>query len=330
MSKLTGSDIGKSSASRDLRRADDRLVTSFRISRQMRPFVRRLRMRIKDFDLTDPARASQFASSVEEMRGILAKKKIPDAKIKHGIDETLAVAADHRLEDMRLRDNQRDRARSADRVKKLIERLTQLAQAIGKLPPVARNKLNAIVVSHGGQYFDTETFGMIMQDIAATLPKLAPTKHAGDAFDIIDQPVAGVTRTSPPEIVELWETMAAETRRQVEQKIRHSVTKRSAIEFLRQLAVMLGRFLPEAKSGRLPSIQRHYAERVGKIWQTLGLTVGLAYNGIRGKSIESSFQRYCRFALAAVGDASQISGRQVRRIKNEPRKKTDSTYKHLR
>jgi hypothetical protein len=330
MMKVTGPDIGKSSSSGDQMHTDDRLVETFAISKKMRPFVRRMRMRIKDFDLTDPAMASQFASSVEEMRAVLAKKKIPDAKIKHAIDETVAAAADHRLQDMRLRDSQRDRVRSAHSVEKLIEDLTQLAQTIGKLPPVARNKLNAIVAGHTAQYFDTETIAAIVCDIAGTLPKLAPTKRARDAFDIIDQPMAGVNRSSPPKIVELWETMPAETRRQVEQKIRHSVAKRSATEFLRQLVVMLGRFLPQAKLGRLPTIQRHYAERVGKIWQALGLRVGRAYDGIGAKSIESNFQRYCRFALAAVGDESQISGRQVRQVKSDLPKKADSTYKRVK
>ena len=31
--------------------------------------------------------------------------------------------------------------------------------------------------------------------------------------DVIDKPIAGVIRTSPLKLIELWETMSAETRR---------------------------------------------------------------------------------------------------------------------
>ena len=69
--------MSKQPSSGDQKRADDRLVKAFRVSKKMRPFASRMRMRIDSLDLTDPARASQFARSREEMRSILAKKKIP-------------------------------------------------------------------------------------------------------------------------------------------------------------------------------------------------------------------------------------------------------------
>jgi hypothetical protein len=310
-------------------RANDRLVKPLRISRKMRPFVVRMRLGAKDLDLSDPTTASQFEGNRQEMRGILAAAKIPSAKMKHAIEQTLDAAVDHRLQGMRQEDRRRDRLRSKDSVERLIERLTALTAAIAKLPPTAKKKLNAIVVSHTEQFFDTETFAATTNDIAAALPKLEPRKRGQDAFDVIDQPIPGITRTAPPEIIELWETMSAGTRQQIELKIRRSVPKKSAIKFLRQLVLLLNRFSPRSKAGRR-TIQRQYIERVGKVWQGLGLRIGRAYDGINDKSVESRFQRYCRLALAAVGDNSQISGRQTVVVNKDLRKKSDSRAKRLK
>jgi hypothetical protein len=57
-------------------------------------------------------------------------------------------------------------------------------------------------------------------------------------------------------LIELWETMSAETRRGVEQAVRGSMAKRSTIKFLRRFVLLLDKFSPQAKLGRLPTIQR--------------------------------------------------------------------------
>jgi hypothetical protein len=301
--------------------ANGRLVKPLRLSKQMRPYVERMRLGTKDLDLSGPTTASQFERNRQDMRRILVAAKIPGAKIRPAIEMTLHAAVDHRLQGMRQDDRRRDRLRSKDAVEKLIKRLTELAAAITKLPPTAKKRLNTIVARHTEEYFDTETFAAIITDIAAALPMLAPRKRAQDAFDVIDQPIAGIVRTAPPEIIELWETMSAETRQQIEQKLRRSLAKKSAIEFLPQLARLLERFLPQSKAGRPRTIQRQYVERVGKIWRSLGLRVGRAYDGSKGRSVESRFQRYCGLALTAVGDSSQISGRQIVVVRNDLRKK---------
>jgi hypothetical protein len=305
----------------DRDRAGDRLVKAFRVSKQMRPFARRMRMRVDDLDLTDPAKASQFESSGEEMGNILAKKKISDAKAKHAIALTLAAAADHQLQSLRQSDSQRDRVRSAGDVGKLIARLEELVDAIAKLPPGSKKKLNSIVADHAEQFFDTETFAAMIQGIADALVKLAPKRRALDALNVIEQPIAGVIQTSPPELIELWETMPAATRRGVEQAVRGPTAKRSAIKFLRRLVMLLDKFSPQAKLGRLPTVQRHYIERVSKIWRALGLRIGRAYDGMNSRSVESSFQRFARLALVAVGDDSVISRRQIAK----PKKHAGST-----
>jgi hypothetical protein len=310
-------------------RANDRPAKPLPVSRKMRPFVERMRLGANDLDLTDPTMASQFERNQQEMRGILAAAKIPSAKMKDAIEQTVDAAVDHRLQGMRQEDRRRDRLYAKDTVKKLIERLTELAAAIAKLPPTAKKRLNTIVASHTKEFFDTETFAAIINDIAVALPKLEPRRRGQDAFDVIDQPIVGIVRTAPPEIIDLWETMSAETRQHIEQKLRRSAAKKSAIEYFRQLVLLLQRFSPRSKAGRR-TIQRQYIERVGKVWQGLGLRIGRAYDGMKEKSVESRFQRYCRMALAAVGDNSQISGRQILAVNNDLRKKPDSRAKRIK
>ena len=276
-----------------------------------------MRIRVSDLDLSDPATASEFERSCEKMAGILAKKKIPEAKAKRAIAETLEVAADHQLQGLRQKDSQRDRVRSAGDVGRLIARLDELAEAIAKLPPVSKKKLNAIVAEYTAQFFDTETFSALIYALAAALPELGPKRRAQDVLNGIYQPVVGIVRTSPPELIELWESLSAETRRQVEKEVRALATKKSAVEFFRKLIDLLNRFLPQAKRGRLQTIQRRYIHRVGQIWARLGLKVGHAYDGFLGKNVESSFQRFARLALAAVGDDSVISRRQITKQKKK-------------
>jgi hypothetical protein len=316
-------------APKDQESANDRLVKPVRVSKQMRPYVKRIRLGTKDLDLGDPGTASQFERNRQEMTRILVAAKIPDAGIEHAIEQTLDAAVDHRLQGLRQEDRRRNRLRSKDSVGRLIERLSALAAAIAKLPPTAKKELNAIVAGHTEQFFDTETFAAIIHDITVALPMLAPRKHAQDAFDVIDQPIAGIARTAPPEIIELWETMSAETRQRIELKVRRSAAKKSAIKFLRQLDLLLKRFSPRSGAG-LRTIQRRYIGQVGKIWKSLGVRIGRAYDGTKGKSVESRFQRYCRLALAAVGDSSQISGRQIVIANNDLRKKFDSRAKPVK
>jgi hypothetical protein len=295
--------------------SEDRLVKRLRVSKKMRPFVRRMRMRLSELDHGDPATVSQFERSCEKMASILAKKKILEAKAKRAIAETLEAAVDHQLQGLRQKDGQRDRVRSAGDVGRLIARLEELAEAIVKLPPVSKKKLNAIVAEYAAQFFDTETFSALIYALADALPELEPKRRAQDVLKAVYQPVAGIVRTSPPELIELWESLCAETRRQVEREVRALATKKSAVEFFRKLIVLLNKFLPRAIRGRLQTIQSHYIHRVGEIWAKLELKVGQAYDGFQGKNVESSFQRFARLALAAVGDGSVISRRQITKQK---------------
>jgi hypothetical protein len=181
MTKPTGSDIQKSSSSREQERMHERLVTNFRVSKRMRPFVGRMRLRVKDFDRDDPARESEFTRCQKRMRAILAKKKIPIAEAKRAIDQTLEITADHQLQRLRHDDSRRDRLRSARNVRRLISRLRGLAAVIAKLPPVSKGRLNTIVAEHTAQFFDTETFTDLIRAIAGALAKLSPKRRAKEA-----------------------------------------------------------------------------------------------------------------------------------------------------
>jgi len=84
--------------------ANDRLVKSLRVLKRMRPYVKRMRLGIKDLDLSDPTTASQFERNLQEMKRVLAAAKIPSAKMKHALEQTLDAAVDHRLQGMRQED----------------------------------------------------------------------------------------------------------------------------------------------------------------------------------------------------------------------------------
>jgi len=294
--------------------ADDRLIKNFRISQKMRPFAHRMRLRLNDLDLTDPATANQFESACDEMRKILLKKKISEAKANRAIARTLEAAADHQLDRSR-----RDvaRKRSGD-VTKLVARLEQLAIAVSKLSPQSKGVLNKVVAKHTKDFFDTETFSALVYAVGDALPKLSPRRWADEAGTVIcdEVKVAGIVRTAPLELVTLWESMPSTTRIQVEQEVRRSPPCRSIAEFLRDLIALLEKFYPVSEAGRQRAIEYLFAQRAGRIWESLGLRIGRAFDGFyEGRSIDSSFQRFCNAALAAVGDRAKISGRQIVNLK---------------
>ena len=207
--------------------SDDRLVKSLRFSKKMRPFASRMRMRVGDLDLSDPATVSEFERCREIMRNILIKKKISRKDADGIIELTFEAVADHQLESLRRQRFVGDLERSKNDLSRLIKQLDHLANAISALPPISIGKLNKIIAKQNWQNFDTEMFFELMHVVQDALSVLSPTRAANKARSAIgetlrasrDPSVTQVERTAPPAITELWDIMPAETRTQVEADI---------------------------------------------------------------------------------------------------------------
>jgi hypothetical protein len=155
------------------------------------------------------------------------------------------------------------------------------------------------------------------------LPQIGPRRLADDILSLI-RPEPGETRRPP--IIDQWEAMPGTTRVKVEAML-GAKPSRSLVGWLNNVADLLEEEQPARKRGAPRSISRVFVSRIATIWRTLGLNPGLAYDFFlhpadddrigRGGRMESAFQRYCRAALTAVGDSTEISARQVANYKKE-------------
>jgi hypothetical protein len=301
-----------------------RLQKNLPIGKRMKPYIVRMRLRVGDFNITDLRRRQR------ELTDILIRQKIPQATAKSAVAKILNLAADHQLQCLRRDRYLEDLELAKEAIKRLVSQFDHLVQRLSKLSPKSRGELNKIMNDQDFRHFDTETFAELIHSILHALPKLSPACVAQEArLAIIEMlPQASddlasfvIIRTAPPAILDLWDSIPAETRTKVEEAIRSRSSCRSATDFFRYMATMLTKSSPQAKIGRRPSIERLFGQQVAKIWRGLGLHVGRAYNsGNRDQEpyhYPSTFQRFCQKALAVVGDNSRISGRQVLMLKRE-------------
>jgi len=209
-------------------------------------------------------------------------------------------------------------ARSHTTLDHLIRSLRELRSAIALLPTNSKGGLNKRVAGLIRRAeFDSETFIDFVETITATLPQIGPRRLADNIMSLI-HPELGEDRRPP--IIDQWETMPATTRVKVEGMVQANPS-RSLVRWLDSVADLLEREQPAGKRGAPRSISQVFVARIATIWRMLGLNAGLAYNFFlrpanddrigRGGRIESAFQRYCRAALTAVGDPTEISARQV-------------------
>jgi hypothetical protein len=294
------------------------LLSQFRISAAMRPYMLRVRLRGTDFDFgCEPEQAVAYTKCIREMRRILVeKRRIPATAAVRAILKSLEAAFDFQLADLRYRSLKTLEAQSHTTLDHLVRGLRQLSDAIAQLPPNSKGELSKRVVGIIGQArFDSEIFIEIVETITATLPQIGPRRLAHNILSLI-HPERGEAGRQP--IIDQWEAMPATTRVKVEGMVRPS---RSLVHWLDNVANLLERERPARKQGAPRSISQVFVSRIATIWQALGLNPGLAYNFFlhpanddrigRGGRVESAFQRYCRAALTAVGDPTEISARQV-------------------
>jgi hypothetical protein len=302
-----------------------RLVSQFRISAAMRPYVLRVRLRGSDFDFgSNPETAAAFTKCIREMRRTLVeKRRIPAIAADRAILKTLEAAVDFQLANLRYRSLKTMEAQSLDTLDRLIRGLRQLSDAITQLPPTSKGELNKRVFAIIGQApFDSEVFIEIVEAITAALPEVAPRRLADKVFSMI-HPEPGEGRRPP--IIDQWEAMPATTRMKVEGLMQQGKPSTSLVQWLNRLVDLLGRERPARKWGAPRSITQVFVSRTAAIWRTLGLNAGLAYDFFlhpatggeigRGGRVESGFQRYCRAALTAFGDPTEVSARQVANYK---------------
>jgi hypothetical protein len=310
------------------------MLKNFHLGKGMKPYVARARLRIKDFGITD------LEKSQTDMRKLLIRRRIPEHNAKWAIVRTLDVAADHQLERLRRERYLEDLALAKKNLDRLIKLLDQLVRVLSKLPPWSKGKLNKIMVGQDWRHFDTEAFADLIHAMMGALSKLFPACVAREALSIInegtlraseDHAVTQIVRTAPPAILDLWESIPAASRTQVEEGVRRLSSCRSATEFFRHLATMLAKPCPRQIMERPSAL---FAKRVATIWRGLNLHVGRAYfAGNRrdpASHYPSNFQRFCEEALAVIGDDSPVSGRQVEKLKLELQRKNDRLLKTLK
>ena len=248
----------------------------------------------------------------------MEKGRIPAIAADRAILKTLEAAFDFQLADLRYRFIKTIEVRSHDTLDDLIRGLRQLSDAIAQLPPTSKGELNKRVFAKiEGAPFDSETFIEVVETITASLPEIGPRRLADNIFSLIHPEPVGARR---PPIINQRETMPATTRVKVE-GMAQANPSRSLVPWLDDVANLLDRERPARKRGARRSITQVFVSRIAAIWRKLGLEPGLAYDFFlhpasgdqigRGGRVESRFQRYCRAALTAVGDPTEISARQV-------------------
>jgi hypothetical protein len=200
-----------------------RLQKNLPIGKRMKPYIVRMRLRVGDFNITDLRRRQR------ELTDILIRQKIPQATAKSAVAKILNLAADHQLQCLRRDRYLEDLELAKEAIKRLVSQFDHLVQRLSKLSPKSRGELNKIMNDQDFRHFDTETFAELIHSILHALPKLSPACVAQEArLAIIEMlPQASddlasfvIIRTAPPAILDLWDSIPAETRTKVEEAIR--------------------------------------------------------------------------------------------------------------
>jgi hypothetical protein len=317
-----------------------RLISRFRISAAMRPYVLRLRLRGLNFDFgLDVNAAAAYTDCINQMTEILARRRVSVAAGNKAVLATLEAAVHHQLSQIRFDHLQQMENHSLRALDQLISLLRELGSAITRLPPRTRGDLNrrlASILEPG--IFDTEVLIEVIESLAQSLREASPKRLVDDAYSIIHQPLPVFKDAKPlphpteqrrPLLIDLWESIPEVTRVKVERLMQKAGRMTSLSGWLILLADLLLQERPARKLDARRSQSQLFVWRVASIWRRLGLKPGLTYNFFlhppdhnrigRGGRVESGFQSYCRAGLAAFGDCSEISARQVENTKKRYR-----------
>jgi hypothetical protein len=264
--------------------------------------------------LKAPPRASK-SKSARLMFDILAKKKVAITKATDAIRETLDAAANAGYAALRQKNSRQSREQGRDLIDELNSKLNAFAGAISKLPPNSKSKLNrrmADVMMSG--VFDTEIFIELVDCLAACLPQLFPKKLADDALLLL---LAETSPEAKSPIVGLWEAIPSKTRSRVERELESRLPMRG-VALLRLIPELLDNHRLVPRLGAPTSPKAEFVIELDRIWRSLGLTSGRQYDAAGGAGHKSSpFQQFGDAALAAVGNESRISDRQVDNLKRK-------------
>jgi hypothetical protein len=289
-------------------------------------------LRIADWSAGRTARGEGVAGVVAPRiaRSVAAdcQKKIPERSARLAVSEALNIATNYSLAPSRRAENI-DRLRGATgRLDLLIQATERFAQLVSGLSPQSKRKLNE-VMSQDLRNFDSEVFTNIIRVVMDKLPGMSPAVTAEKARLVLSDAGSGAPKDPAlaqiprevPKILDLWETIPAQARTQVEAEVRSRSACKSVVQFFWSLASALQSSYPQLTRGWRPATEQSFARNVAAIWCRLGLRPGLAYFGgdkdKPGCHRPSSFQRFCDLAFTAVGQKSRISKRQVANLKRK-------------
>jgi hypothetical protein len=293
----------------------------------MKPFMSRMRLRVEHLDLADPEAVHRLNSAKERMRQILKKKNVAVAAAERAIKQALDAAVDYQVQALRVKQADQRDAGANEHLRRLRRHIAQLSGTIAKLPPLSKGKLNRIIIKQTWTEFDSEAFGRLFQTLLDTLSALSPRRFADDAGTAIRESldcrhvsmVAFYARQAPPALIELWEYVPDATRFAAEAELRGWIptTRGQTSAFLAHVNSLLERHRPKPDRRRRRALVGAYLNKIGAIWQGLGLGIGLARGGSREKKAESLFQQFAKLALTGIGDDSVVSLRQIANLKRD-------------
>jgi hypothetical protein len=280
------------------------------VADKMLPYVNRIKIKSRNLPPTAELRRAK-----SEMLTILVEKKIDFALAAKAVGDTLDAAADHRLARLRYEELRVVQQYSLTRLDESIEILNRLANEVSALPPDSKGALNLNLGDLRKEgHFDTEIFFRFIDRLEAQLMKVSPPVRASRALDIIVREGEILCGS--------WAAMPASTRFNTERKI-ETLRRKTSLELMRLLPLILNKFRPSKPMGAPPSLDFRFVCTVDGIWLKLQPLGRRRYRGLNGRHVDGPFHRFCNAAFRGVGNAGEISGNQLGKLKRKRAKRVN-------